>query len=247
MSELTVADPNLLTRQDAERLTEGIRIALDRTARGLADLKVRVAEAYQRRADLALGYDSWADYARAEFGEQTQSLAAPIRRELVGYLSAEGMSSRAIAPAVGKDFSTVSRDIQRIEVLQDATPAPEPAPEPADATIATNEGVVIAETRHVEIAPEPAPRKVTGLDGKTYTPPKQKENPKPRRRSLVDDAYNANRELYKAVERIRDITADDRYTRNKADIQAALQPSIGLALAVLTDLANPQTKEDHNG
>lgn len=227
MSELTVADPNLLTRQDAERLTEGIRTALDRTARGLADLKVRVAEAYQRRADLALGYESWAEYAAAEFGEQTQSLAAPIRRELVGYLSAEGMSPRAIAEAANVDRSTVSRDrkIIRAQGVQLAHPGSAPPVE----------RVAIAE-----------PQKVTGLDGKTYTPPKPKETT-PRRRSLVDDAYNANRELYKAVERIRDITADDRYTRNKADIQAALQPSIGLALAVLTDLANPQTKEDHNG
>lgn len=244
MSELTVADANLLTRQDAERLTEGIRIALDRTARGMADLAARVAEAYQRRADLALGYESWAEYAEEEFGEQTQSLAAPIRRELVGYLSAEGMSPRAIAEAANVDRSTVSRDrkIIRAQGVQLAHPGSAPPVE----------RVAIAETRHIDIAdrPEPAPapepRKVTGLDGKTYTPPKPKETT-PRRRSLVDDAYNANRELYKAVERIRDITADDRYTRNKADIQAALQPSIGLALAVLTDLANPQTKEDHNG
>lgn len=45
----------------------------------------------------------------------------PIRRELVGRLTEAGMSTRAIAPAVGKDFTTVSRDRQ---VLRDATPDP---------------------------------------------------------------------------------------------------------------------------
>ena len=77
-------------------------------------------------------------------------------------------------------------------------------------------------------------RTVVGLDGKTY---ETKPNPpKDRRRSLVDDAYRANTDLWKAVERIRAIRTDDRFTRNKADVLAALQPSVGLALEVLSDL-----------
>lgn len=127
-----------------------------------------------------------------------------------------------------------------------------PTPEPTGATIATDSGVIIAESMHVDIStgeiidpeptPAPEPRKVTGLDGKQYTTPKQKEEPKPKRRSLIDTAYNVNRELYKVIERIRDITTDDRYTRNKADIQAALQPSISLAQTVLTDLTTNETE-----
>lgn len=242
-----MSDIVLLERAEAERLTEGIRIALDRAARGIADLKVRVAEAYQRRADLALGYESWAEYAQSEFGEQTQSLAAPIRRELVVYLSAEGMSTRAIAPAVGVTHKTVVKDNQANR--EHLVPKVPPTPEPTGATIATDSGVIIAESMHVDIStgeiidpeptPAPEPRKVTGIDGKQYTATKQKE--KPKRRSLIDTAYNVNRELYKVIERIRDITTDDRYTRNKADIQAALQPSISLAQTVLTDLTTNET------
>lgn len=46
-------------------------------------------------------------------------LSRDERRELVGELSEAGMSTRAIAPIVGKDYSVVSRDRK---VLHDATP-----------------------------------------------------------------------------------------------------------------------------
>ena len=44
-----------------------------------------------------------------------RGIAAEVHRELVG-LSARGMSTRAIAPSLGADFSTISRD--RAQVLQ---------------------------------------------------------------------------------------------------------------------------------
>lgn len=46
------------------------------------------------------------------------------------------MSTRAIAPAVDKDFSTVSRDLNRPDVLHDATPEP---PTPSGSTLASTE------------------------------------------------------------------------------------------------------------
>lgn len=59
-------------------------------------------------------------------------------------------------------------------------------------TLATPSGVVIAEQRHMELVDtdtgeivEPAPRKVTGLDGKQYTPPK----PRPH---VIDTAEEAD-------------------------------------------------------
>ena len=48
--------PIALTEQEARRLTERIRAARDRVSSAWSDLAERVAEAYERRADLALGY-----------------------------------------------------------------------------------------------------------------------------------------------------------------------------------------------
>lgn len=76
----------------------------------------------------ALGYVSWAEYSKAEFGEETRGLAPEFRRQLVGILSAEGMSTRAIAPAVGVGSTTVKRDIHAAnEVVHNGPPAKSPA------------------------------------------------------------------------------------------------------------------------
>lgn len=74
------------------------------------------------------------------------------------------MSTRAIAPVVGVDQRNVSRDLQ--QVRQTASPVPT-AP-----SVATREGVIIAEGRHIDATTGEIitnPTKVTGLDGKTYT------------------------------------------------------------------------------
>lgn len=226
----------LLTRTDADRLTEGIRTALDRTARGMADLAERVSEAYRRRADLALGYESWADYAQGEFGDQTQALAAPIRRELVGYLSAEGMSTRAIAPAVSMHQPNVVRVKKRLEadqVISTDITAPTAPPVPVGR-------VVIAEVRHIdietgEILDNPAPtRKVTGLDGKTYTPPPAQ--PKPIRPQLPGHYAGAIIELDKAINRLERLHADDRFNTNKKNVALTHESDIQRAITRLNHL-----------
>ena len=112
-----------LTKEEAHRLTERIRTALDRVSTAWADLVERVAEAFDRRADLALGYTSWAEYAEAELRPPT-ALAAEVRRELVGLLSARGMSTRAIAPTVGVSGQRV-RQIVAEQVASDLPPEPE--------------------------------------------------------------------------------------------------------------------------
>lgn len=202
-----------LTEAEARRLTERIRTALDRVSTAWADLAERITEAYQRRADLALGYATWAEYADAEL-RPAEGLAVEVRRQLVSMLSAAGMSTRAIAPTVGvKSPDTVSRDLR--QVSDDRTPDREPYPqarrapwperreEPAeridpatgeavpaptfkpldvtdwtaeelDAQIAADDAVI----ESYERATVPAPVKVVGLDGKTYTRPEPKETPK---------------------------------------------------------------------
>lgn len=188
---MTLAAVEMLDQAEARRLTERIRVALDRVSSSWADLAERVAEAYTRRADLALGYDSWDAYAASEL-KPSEGIAAAVRGQLVGLLTEHGMSNRAIGSAVGVDERTVRRD----QVRHIAAPAerinpvtgeivPAPAWHPVDVTGWTNDEIEAdleaceAETAHWEETTVPAP-KVTGLDGKTYAraqPKETKETP----------------------------------------------------------------------
>lgn len=69
-----------------------------------------VIRLYEGRAWLAKGYPDWDALMAAEIPSRVQ-LPRPERREVVGRLRAEGLSTRAIASAVGVDHSTVVRDI----------------------------------------------------------------------------------------------------------------------------------------
>lgn len=80
-------------------------------------------------------------------------LARGERQEMVQMLSAEGMSTRAIAPIVGADHVTVSRDLAGVS---NATPAP---------VLTDNPG------RIVKLTGPNSPTTTTGMDGKTYTRP----------------------------------------------------------------------------
>jgi len=84
-------------------------------------------------------------HAAAEL-KPSEGLAADVRRQLVGMLSAQGMSTRAIAPTVGRDSSVIRRDLQVVQLAPPAEP---------------------------ESVSDPAPAKVVGLDGKAYTRPEK--------------------------------------------------------------------------
>jgi hypothetical protein len=182
----------LLDTTEARRLTERIRVALDRVSTSWADLAERVAEAYERRADLALGYDSWQTYAAAEL-KPSEGIAAEVRRELVGLLSARGMSIRAIAPVAGvKSHDTIARDLRQVSDLR--------TPEVIDPVTG-------------EVLTEPA--RVTGLDGKTYTRPTPVPQAAPRRRPLTDAFWEAAYDLGKKAESLLRLVEDDRWASNR--------------------------------
>ncbi len=226
--------PLALTEDDARRLTERIRTALDRVSSAWSDLAERVAEAYERRADLALGYGSWAEYAEAEL-KPAEGLAADVRHQLVGMLSAQGMSTRAIAPVVGVTFQQVAK-IQT-QVSHEATPEPEspaeridprtgevvPAPtyRPTDVTDWTPQEVddlIDADERELEAwkaATIPAPAKVVGLDGKSYARPEPKT---PRRRPLPDAFADILYDLDRRVESLARLVQDDRFPANRETV-----------------------------
>lgn len=263
------ANGALLTEQEARRLTDRIRLALDRVSTAWADLGERITDAYQRRADLALGYDSWAEYAEAEL-KPTEGLAIEIRRQLVGMLSSAGMSTRAIAPTVGVSNYTVNKDQQ---VLDDLTPELEPdaaltaavtprysSPEPEHIDPATGEietlddyrarvltdaeatGKIIKLTGPQSVA-DPTPAKaITGLDGKTYTRP---EPVKPRRKPWPEAADHAAARLDQLVVTITNLARDDRapkYTGNEAPprFRKSLAEAINALQRVHTQLTEGQ-------
>ena len=183
-----------LTEAEARRLTERIRTRLDRVSTAWADLATSITEAYQRRADLALGYGSWSEYAEAEL-KPSEGLAADVRRQLVGMLSAQGMSTRAIAPTVGVSPRQAAYDKAGVQSLH-TSPEPErinpatgevvpgPTYRPTDVTDWTPQEVddlIDADERELEAwkaSTVPAPPKVVGLDGKTYTRAEPKKTSK---------------------------------------------------------------------
>lgn len=164
---MTLAAVEMLDQAEARRLTERIRVALDRVSSSWADLAERVAEAYERRADLALGYESWDAYAAAEL-KPSEGIAAQVRRELVGLLSAQGMSTRAIAPTVGTSHMAVQRDLSGVTPRY-TSPAASELVDP-----------ITGEVTEAAIGITISPVRVTGLDGKTYAraqPKETKETP----------------------------------------------------------------------
>lgn len=94
------ADP--LTAADARALTDQIRVQV-------ADLLPLIKEAYNRRAHVALGYTSWAEYCDTELRGLRMPLAE--RQAATVELAAAHMSTRAIAGAIGSSEATVRRDL----------------------------------------------------------------------------------------------------------------------------------------
>lgn len=236
---MTSATPAPLDPYEALRLTEQIRVALDRVATSWADLADRVAEAYERRADLALGYSSWAEYAAAEL-RPSEGIAADVRRELVGLLSAKGMSTRAIAPAVGVSNKTISIDRQSLasgQVLPEVTPAA-PAVGVTQRQVSTDvrSNFSPADDRAAQdgldaVNDTLAEARLTGLDGKSY--PRTAARPE-RRRPWPEAAADAAYRLSKLTTTIVNLSRDDRFDAHKNKNEASrLRKDLALAIDAL--------------
>lgn len=95
---------------DARRLDKRIRLLVGTINENIAELHALVEEAKGGHAHVALGYPSWTAYLADVFTVHVR-LDRDQRRELVGYLSGEGMSQRVIADVVGASQDTVRRDL----------------------------------------------------------------------------------------------------------------------------------------
>lgn len=112
-----------LDEDHARQLTERIRLTAS-TIRERWDRLVQLVE-QAKAGEVAdvLGYASWTAYLSDVLGGQMR-LAGPERAEWVGYLTGQGMSTRAIAPIVGASPKTVARDAERAREASPEAPAP---------------------------------------------------------------------------------------------------------------------------
>lgn len=227
-------------RAAAERRAERITLRLEAIADNYAAVMPMIRESIEKQDHLALGYRSVGEYVADRFGGSLQRLGVEVRRAVVGELTAAGMSTRAIAPVVGVGKSTVDRDVSHMGHLNAGATYVAPGPTVSSAPIdgsaaeAVSDGEVtgpaLAGTDDAPdaIQPErasadthtqaPAPRTVTGIDGKTYTRP---EPAAPRRSPLPDSFFRAVHEAQRKVESLHRLVEDDRWSQNAEKVAAA--------------------------
>jgi hypothetical protein len=106
-----------LTANEARELTE-------RITGQVSELLPLIREAFERRAWIALGHDSWENYCDAEL----RGLRLPVgaRREAARELVSGGMSQRSAGAALGISRTQVRRDLDADQLSRDV-PVEEPA------------------------------------------------------------------------------------------------------------------------
>lgn len=194
-----------MSEREARKLTERIRVTAHNYTEAKEKLLALVQEAKDGGAHEALGYKSWTAYLAEVLGDEPLRLARDDRQEMVKALSAEGMSTRAIAPIVGASREQVRRDIS------------------TDTFVSVDEPRIShgldGKSRTHQPRPEPAPEPT--------------EPPKPKRRPLTDQAGDAGWEIRKATEKLQRIFEDDRLGRNKEEVAAHLRGHLMYATETL--------------
>lgn len=98
-------------RRAAARLDERIRACMSLVENNLATFYALLNEAKTHEIHKVLGFPSWTAYTASVFTFKDTRLTREQRREIVGYLSREGMPQRAIADIVGSSVGTVNNDL----------------------------------------------------------------------------------------------------------------------------------------
>lgn len=172
-----------LSEHDARTLTDQIVGTLT-TAHGL------IVQAFQGRADLALGYVSWDAYCATEFaGNRMVRLDREQRREIVAEMRSVGMSTRAIGSALGTPQRTIADDVTGLSETAQTVTSLDGRRRPAQR--------VDRETGEVDPPARATPR-----------------------RALPDAFFDASYDLTKAVERVTRLAEDDRFPQNAEQVAA---------------------------
>lgn len=107
-----------LDRGDAERLDKRIRLMAGQIAENMTKLYELTERAKSGKIHVALGFPSWTAYLADAVTVQVR-LEREQRRELVGYLSGEGVPNTVIADMAGVDEKTVRNDRRAISENSD--------------------------------------------------------------------------------------------------------------------------------
>lgn len=233
-----IAQP-IMSERDARKITERIRIVAHNYTEAKAKLIELVQKAKDGNAHEVLGYPSWTAYLAETLGDEPMRLARDERQEMVKVLSAEGMSTRAIAPIVGVSHKTVVKDGQaNREVVPRVPPAPKSDAELLAGAEWSPEAVepephFTDEPGHIQ----PVTGTITGMDGKTYTRPQPKEH-KPKAEAITSQFSSAIVDLDRVLDRFHRISTNDNFNRNKSQIEALHGSDLARAISELQNLAN---------
>lgn len=203
-----------MTRDQAERLTERIRLTATSFMETRDKLARLIREAQEGEAHKALGIASWTEYVSQVFSDTPlMQLTRDQRRELVSELADEGMSTRAIAPIVGASIGTVHADLS--SGVQNRTPATEPR------QITGRDGKTYTRP------PAPADHSAEIAEAR-----------KPKAEAITSQFNSAIVELNRLMDRLRRITEQDAYERNTDKIATLYKADIDRAIADLTHITN---------
>jgi len=183
---------------------------LDRVRKHVTQAWDDLVALYNGRAWVTLGYHSWDDLCDEELDGARIALPVTDRREVVGNLREQGLSTRAIASAVGVDDKTVRNDLAATaEHSAVARPSVitglDGRTRPAHVTTTSRTTEATKVEQDVDLATgeilEPTPRS---------TP----------RRPLTDQFFDAAYDLSKVTERLERLVVDDRFPQNADKVAA---------------------------
>jgi hypothetical protein len=213
----------IASKREAEDRAERIRTALSVSW----DL---IKDAWKAFDWQALGYASWDAYCDGEFGTSRIRLPREERREVVSSMREIGMSTRAIASATGMSPRTAAREVAA--GVPNGTADTEPVtgtdgktytqPERPRATAMSQGDLDALNTPPATSPAEPADTPMPEWENVAQLPPQavqQMQQQKPKRRPLTDEALRAVLDLNRAVDRLRRITEDDRFSENRRRIR----------------------------
>lgn len=255
----SAGDAARMSKAAAERLSADIRRRLDTIADNAEQVVPLIDQAKAGNAHEALGYPSWTAYVSDRFGGALGKLKQAERQPLVLLLAEQGMSTRAIGSVVGANQSTVVRDLAGDA---DASPGPVTGTDPVsafadeaemrdilamgDATPDEFESAITEArasgdmSRENVVAKVTAPKKVVGLDGKSYSRPVVQPAAtaaKPHRPPLPKAYSDHAHKVLRNVESLSRLHQDDRFIGHRDNLQVGtLIAAADTLLDLLADL-----------